>query len=306
MKNQIKALLIAAIGVCTVLSCNTVKMASEKKSYPAFFKIGHRGTRGLMPENTIPAMKVGLAEGANTVEIDLHITKDGKVIVYHDESFNPDYTLMPDGSPIPVAERKKYTFYQNNYDQLRLFDVGTKPYPAYPKQKRMKAYAPLMGELIDSVELYAKANNMAPAYYLIEVKSAEKTDGFDQPAPEEFMKIVMAELDAKKLGSRLIMQSFDMRPLQVLHRTHPQVALGYLTSDKTTTFEGDLTKLGFNPAFYNPYYKLVTADMVKKCHEKGILITPWTVNTVAEMKAVKSLGVDGIITDYPNFFKEVE
>ncbi|MFD2147027.1 glycerophosphodiester phosphodiesterase family protein [Mucilaginibacter antarcticus] len=274
-----------------------------KKDISIIFKIGHRGTRGLMPENTIPAMEVGLAEGANTVEIDVHITKDGKVIVYHDESFNPDYTLMPDGGPIPVGDRKKYTFYQNNYDVLRSFDIGTKPYPAYPKQKRTKTYAPLMGELVDAVDAYTKANKMAPAYFLIEVKSAEKTDGIDQPAPEEFMKIVMAELDTKKLGSRLIMQSFDMRPLQVLHRTHPNVALGYLTSDKTTTFEGDIAKLGFNPTFYNPTYKLVTADMVKKCHDKGILITPWTVNTVADMKAVKALGVDGIITDYPNFFR---
>jgi glycerophosphoryl diester phosphodiesterase len=306
MKNQTKGLLIAAIGICAALSCKTVKMASDVKKYPTFFKIGHRGTRGLMPENTIPAMNAGLAEGANTVEMDLHITKDGKVVVYHDESFNPDYTLMPDGSEIPVKERTKYTFYQMNYDEIRKFDIGTKPYPAYPKQKRMRSYAPLIGEMIDSVDLFAKANKLPPPFYLIEIKSAEKTDGFDQPAPDEYMKIVMKVLDAKNLGNRMIIQSFDMRPLQVIHRTHPKVATGYLTSDKTTTFEGDVAKLGFNPIFYNPYYKLVTADMVKKCHDKGILITPWTVNTVAEMKAIKGLGVDGIITDYPNYFREIE
>jgi glycerophosphoryl diester phosphodiesterase len=305
MKKQTKALFIAALGVGTLLACKTVKMATEKKDYPAFFKIGHRGTRGLMPENTIPAMNTGLAEGANTVEMDLHITKDGKVVVYHDESFNPDYTLMPDGGEIPVKDRKKYTFYQMNYDDIRKFDIGTKPYPAYPKQKRMRSYAPLIGEMIDSVDIFAKSRNLPAPIYLIEIKSAEKTDGFDQPAPEEFMKIVMKVLDEKKLGSRMIIQSFDMRPLQVIHRTHPNVATGYLTSDKTTTFEADIAKIGFNPTFYNPYYKLVTADMVKKCHEKGILITPWTVNTIAEMKTIKGLGVDGIITDYPNFFRDL-
>ncbi len=298
-------LLIGGVGAAvTLLSFKMSKPAADR-AYPSFFKIGHRGTRGLMPENTIPAMNVGLAEGANTVEMDLHLTKDGKVVVYHDESFNPDYTLMPDGSEIPVKERKKYTFYQMNYDEIKKFDIGTKPYPAYPQQKRLKSYAPLIGEMIDSVDRYAKAKKLPPPIYLIEVKSAEKGDGFDQPAPEEYMKIVMKVLDAKKLGDRMIIQSFDMRPLQVVHRTHPKVALGYLTSDKTTTFEGDLTKLGFTPEFYNPHYKLVTADMVKKCHDKGILITPWTVNTVAEMKAVKALGVDGIITDYPNYFREL-
>jgi glycerophosphoryl diester phosphodiesterase len=76
-------------------------------------------------------------------------------------------------------------------------------------------------------------------------------------------------------------------------------------SDKTTTFEGDIAKLGFKPTFYNPTFKLVTAEMVKKCHAKGIMITPWTVNTIADMKAVKGLGVDGIITDYPNYFREL-
>lgn len=304
---KIQNILVAGITASLLVSVafKSVKTTSAKRDYPSFLKIGHRGTRGLMPENTIPAMNIGLSEGANVVEMDLHITKDGKVVVYHDESFNPDYTLMPDGSEIPVKERKKYTFYQMNYDEIRKFDIGTKPYPAYPQQKRLKSYAPLIGEMIDSVDQYAKSKKLPPPYYLIEVKSAEKTDGFDQPAPDEYMKIVMKVLDSKKLGNRMIIQSFDMRPLQVVHKTHPKVALGYLTSDKTTTFERDIEKLGFTPTFYNPHYKLVTADMVKKCHDKGILITPWTVNTVAEMKAVKDLGVDGIITDYPNYFREL-
>ncbi|GAA4084618.1 glycerophosphodiester phosphodiesterase family protein [Mucilaginibacter panaciglaebae] len=288
------------------LSCNSLKPASYKKSYPTFFKVGHRGTRGLMPENTIPAMEKGIEVGANMVEMDVHITKDGQVIVYHDESFDPTYTLMPNGSDIPVKERTRYTFYQMNYADIKPFIIGTKAYPAYPQQQSLKTYTPLLGELIDSVDAYTQAKGLPGVYYLVEIKSAEKTDGFDQPAPAEYMKKVMNVLKPKKLGKRLIIQSFDMRPLQVLHSEYPEIALGYLTSDKTLSVAGDISKLGFAPMFYNPYGKLITAEMVKQCHEKGMLIAPWTINTVAEMRHFKSIGVDGIITDYPNLFKELQ
>ncbi len=280
-------------------------MSSGKTAMPAFLKIGHRGTRGLMPENTIPSMQKAIELGANVIELDVHVSKDNKLIVYHDESFNPDYTTMPGGGEIPKQERQKYTFYQMNYEEIRKFDVGSKPYPAYPQQQRMVTYAPLLSELIDSVEAFTKSKQLAPVYYLVEVKSKENTDGVEQPAPELYMKLMMDVLDRFNLGSRLIVQSFDMRPLQVLHRTHPGVALGFLTGDKTATFEQNLSRLGFAPVFYNPHFSLVDAGLIKKAHARGIKVTPWTVNNLPEMKRLKSLRVDGIITDYPNLFKDL-
>ena len=271
--------------------------------YPAFFKVGHRGTRGLMPENTIPAMEKGIEVGANTVELDIHISKDGQVLVYHDESFNPDYTSMPDGGDIPKEERKKYTFYQMNYAEIRKFIIGRKEYPAYPQQQRMDCYTPLLGEMIDSVEAFTKARKLPGVYWLVEIKSNEKTDGFDQPAPEEFIKILMPVLDARHLGSRLVVQSFDMRPLQVIHRLRPEIKLGFLTDDKHAGFEENINKLGFIPAFYNPNYHLATPELVKQCHDKKILIEPWTVNTSEVVQQMKALGVDGIISDYPNLLQ---
>src|SRR5205809_6796817 len=96
-------------------------MSESEQPYPRFFKVGHRGTRGLMPENTIPAMIKAIEVGANTIETDVHITKDGKVLVYHDESFNPDYTTKPDGSDIAKTDRQQYIFYQMNYAEIRPF-----------------------------------------------------------------------------------------------------------------------------------------------------------------------------------------
>jgi glycerophosphoryl diester phosphodiesterase len=309
MKLQIENLLLTFLFIMSgvaLTSCSTTKkMTAAKTTVPGFMKIGHRGTRGLMPENTIPSMTKAIEVGANTIEFDVHITKDKKVVVYHDESFNPEYTTKPDGSEINNDDRAKYTFYQMNYNEIRPFIIGQKHYPAYPQQQRMNSYAPLLLDLIDSVEAYTNSHNLLPVYYLLEVKSKEKTDGVEQPAPEEYMDIMMKELAQKQLGNRLIIQSFDMRPLKVLHKTHPGIALGFLTNDKKTTVEENLSLLGFNPTFYNPIFSLCDKTLVDKCHAKGIRVTPWTVNDLNEMKKQKALNVDGIITDYPNLFKDL-
>jgi glycerophosphoryl diester phosphodiesterase len=297
------ALMAYAIGVAgsIMTACNTPRhTTTADKGLPEFYKVGHRGTRGLMPENTVPAMIKGLETGANTIEFDVHITKDGQVVVYHDASFTPSYTTKPDGSDISAAERARYTFYQMNYDSIRTFIIGEKPYPAYPEQQRLRSHAPLLSELIDSVEAYTQAHHLPPAYYLLEIKSSAKTDGTEQPSPEEYMRVLMGVKQLQPLGQRLLIQSFDMRPLQVLHRTHPHIKLGFLTSDKKGTFEQHLGQLGFTPFFYNPEYHLVTPELVSKCHAKQIRIVPWTVQDPAEMKRLRTTGVDGIITDYPN------
>lgn len=302
------ALLVACmcigIGV-NVTACKVMQTVNSTSTYPSFFKIGHRGARGLMPENTIPAMKKAIDVGANMIEVDVHITKNGKVVVYHDDSFDPNYTLMPDGSEIPEIDRKKYTFYQMDYKEIKPFLIGTKKYLQFPDQQRLASYTPELVELIDSVEDYSKSINLPAVYYLIEIKSNPSTDGFAQPSPEEYVKILMNVVNPKKLGKRLIIQSFDMRPLKILHRDYPKVALGYLTGDHKIGFEENITKLGFNPTFYNPQQGLVNASLIKACHDRDILIAPWTVQTISEMKAMKALGVDGIITDYPNLLKEL-
>jgi glycerophosphoryl diester phosphodiesterase len=300
------AIFFSAVMAGTLACTSSGKVSATKQSYPAFLNIGHRGARGLMPENTIPSMIKAIEAGANVIEVDVHLTRDDKVIVYHDASFNPDYTTLPNGQEIAKEERKKYTFYQMNYSDARPFVIGMKPYSLFPQQQRINSYAPLLSELIDSVEAFTKSKNITPVYYLVEVKSNAKTDGVEQPSPERYMEVLIADLKPKQLGQRLIIQSFDMRPLQVLHRKHPEIALGFLTDKRNTTLEENLEQLGFIPAFYNPNYQLLTPELVKKCHDKNIRITPWTVNEEAQMKQIKTTGVDGIITDYPNLLSRVQ
>lgn len=276
--------------------CTAYKQASQSSPI-TFYKIGHRGTRGYMPENTIPSMKKALDLGANTIEFDVHVTKDNKVVVNHDAAINPIYNSLPGKQNPDKADVKSHILYQMDYDQIREIIVGGKPYPQFHKQSTVASYMPLLTELIDSMENYSgkKVN------YLLEIKGYPKSDGIEQPAPEEYMKLLMNGFNYKKLGKRLIIQSFDERYLQILNRDYPEIELGYLANK--ASLEEDLKKMGFKPAFYNPQFNSVTKELVDKCHSNTIKITPWTVNTSTDVKQMKEFGVDGVITDYPDLLK---
>ena len=259
---------------------------------------GHRGGMGLMPENTIASMLNGVKTGVRTLELDLNITSDGKVVVSHDQWMSSAIMLKPDGSEITPAEEKSMALYKMTYDSIRRFDAGTKPNVRFPKQARLKTYKPLLSDLIDSVEAYVKKNKLKPVYYNIETKSTPAGDGIYNPAPAVFVKIMMDVINSKHINKRVIIQSFDVRTLQVLHKTDPKMKLSYLVGK--IDVDEDLKKLGFTPDIYSPYYTFVNADIVKKAHEDKMLILPWTVDEEKDMKALADMGVDGIISNYPD------
>jgi len=292
-------LLLACLILAT--SCS-VKQGNMKKEpeLPKFDTEGHRGARGLMPENTIPAMIHAIDLGVTTIEMDCHVTKDNKVIVAHDDSLNPAHTLKPDGTDLEPRSEKEYILYQMTYDQLRKYDVGSKFFKAYPQQKKQKAYIPLLSDLIDSVQAHIKATGKKQVFYNIETKSSVKGDGILQPEPEEFVRLVMEQIEKKGITPWVIIQSFDVRTLQVLNKKYPHVKTALLVSK--SDLETNLGLLGFMPTIYSPNYKLVDQDLVKQAHAKGLKVIPWTVNTKEEINQLKSYGVDGIISDYPNLF----
>ena len=284
------------IGLVCLLLCSHLLLAQAKLN-----RQGHRGCRGLMPENTIPAMKKALDLGVQTLELDVVISKDKQVVVSHDPYMSADISTKPDGTPVTTEEQKTINLYQLTYADIKKFDVGSKPHPQFGQQQKFRAYKPLLTELIDSVDAYAKAKGMPLPMFNIEIKSSPQTDGVYHPAPDEFVKLVMNICQKKNLAKRYNIQSFDARPLQLIHKQYPDVVLAYLTANTKTPAE-NLATLGFTPNAYSPYYKSVTSETVKACHEQGMVIIPWTVNTKSEIESLIALGVDGIITDYPNFF----
>ena len=255
-----------------------------------------------MPENTIPAMKKAVDVGANVLELDVQISKDGQVMVAHDPRLNPAITLLPNGEEIPKDDVDKYILHQMNYADIRRFDVGSKYNPDFPDQQKMKVYIPLLGELIDAVEQYTATKGLPPVIYNIEIKADPAKDGFYQPAPAELVKRVMDVVNKKEIGNRFYLQSFDIRQIQEVHRQYPQVVTGFLTSDKNTSLAQNISRIGFIPDIYSPHYKLVTDSLIAESHRNGMKLIPWTVNSSEEIENLQQMGVDGIITDYPNLF----
>lgn len=288
----------------------------------------HRGGMTLMPENTIAAMLNGVKIGAKTLELDVVISSDGKVVVSHDAYMSADFMRKPDGSDIKKEEERSMALYKMTYDSISRFDAGSKPHPRFPAQVKMKTYRPLLSDLIDSVEAYVKANKLKPVYYNIETKISPDGDGVYNPVPEVFVKTMMDVIEKKSIKDRLIIQSFDVRTLQILHKSTPGVKLSLLTFDtkaamaklkaqglsaedekkmkQSALFKGksgleeDLRKLGFKPDIYSPYYSTVDPVMVAKAHAMDMLILPWTVDEEKDMVELGKMGVDGIITDSPD------
>lgn len=260
---------------------------------------GKAGCRGIMPENTIAGMIKALELGVTTLEMDAVISKDKQVVLSQEPYFNHEISLTPAGKAISFKDEKKHNIYQMDYAEVKKYDVGSKVHARFPGQQKIKTYKPLLAETIDSVERYVKLNKLAKPDYSIETKLIRKGDNEFQPEPAEYVELIMKIVKAKKLEKRVIIQSFDVRTLQYLHQKYPKIRTSLLIDEKED-FENNIKKLGFLPTIYSPYSVLVGKTLVDKCHALGIKIIPWTINSTKEISYLMNLGVDGIITDYPN------
>ncbi|HRG88226.1 MAG TPA: glycerophosphodiester phosphodiesterase family protein [Chitinophagales bacterium] len=253
---------------------------------------GHRGARGLYPENTIAGFIEALKLGVNTLEMDVVISKDGQVVLSHDPTINCEICDY-------CGDGKEKRIYQLDYNTIKTIDCGSKGNSKFPEQKKMYAVKPLLTDVIDSVEAFIRRSNLTPVYYNIETKSTPVGDGTEHPAPDVFAKMLYDVLKQKGILNRSIVQSFDPRTLQAIHKTDATVTTALLVFN-ADGFTKNIKRLGFTPAIYSPNYLLVNSKLVKACHAKSIKIIPWTVNDEDKMKKMKELGVDGIISDYPD------
>ena len=266
---------------------------------------GHRGCRGLMPENTLPAMLKAIDLGVTTLEMDAVITKDSQVVLSHEPFMSHEIATKPDGTFITPEEEKKYNIYQMTYAEVMQYDVGLKPHPRFPQQQKLKVVKPLLKEVIDNAEAYAKQKRRT-IFYNIETKSTPLGDNLFHPSPDRFVELLMQVLKEKGVVERVIIQSFDPRTLQYLHRRYPKVKTALLIEDfDKRSMPEQLQQLGFTPTIYSPHYSHVTEAVVQACHQKGMKVIPWTVNELELMVRLKKIGVDGLISDYPNLFAQM-
>jgi glycerophosphoryl diester phosphodiesterase len=288
----------------TTMNNKAIKSTSEDLG-ASFDKQGHRGCRGLMPENTIPAMITALGLGVTTLEMDVVITKDKKVILSHEPFFNHEITTKPDGSFVNEKEEKSLNIYNMTYAETQKYDVGLKPHPRFPQQKKMAATKPLLSQVFNTIQKEMMVRKRSYPYFNIETKCMPATDNIYHPKPEEFVELLMAVIKENQMEDLVIIQSFDFRTLQYIHKKYPQIKTAMLVeaTDKNS-FRKQIKDIGFVPTIYSPEHILVTENLINECHEQKMKIIPWTVNDKERIKFLKNLGVDGIITDYPNLFNE--
>ena len=263
---------------------------------------GHRGCRGLMPENTIEAFKKAIDLGVETLELDVIISKDRKVVVSHEPQFNPAITTKPDGSFF--KEMNESNLYLLNYSEIKKYDVGLKFNPTFPEQKKIAAYKPLLTEVIDEVNAYLKVKGRASIKYNIEIKSLPNEYNLTQPGVNEFVDLVLKTIGKKIPAKLLTLQSFDFNVLKRLHelnRIKKKYDISVLIEpEDNNEIDFNIEKLGFKPDIWSPYFKVLNTESVKYLHKLNIRVIPWTVNTEKDMEYLKNIGCDGLISDYPN------
>lgn len=266
---------------------------------------GHRGCRGLLPENSIQAMLKAIDLGVTTLEMDVVISKDNQVVLSHEPFLSYEIALDLNGKEIEEKEEKSYNLYQMNYEQIKQYDCGTKIHPRFLEQQKIKTYKPLLSEVIDSVEHYIKIKHPGKKiYYNIETKTTIEGDGIFHPKTEDFVNLMVKVIKEKQIDNRVFIQSFDVRTLGFLHKEYPEFKTVLLIENELSIDE-NLKLLGFKPDVYSPYFKLLDKKKVNQLHQQNIKVIPWTVNEKKDMQQIIKMKVDGIISDYPNRYFEV-
>lgn len=268
----------------------------------AFDLQGHRGCRGLMPENSIPGFLKAVALGVTTLEMDVAISADGKVVVTHDLFISPEICVNEIG--LDIKKDKKILIYDLDYEDIKAFDCGIKGNDRFPEQQKVSVYKPLLQEVIDTVEQFVNIRHLSPVQYNIELKSIPGKDDISQPSPGVFTDLVYEVMKDRLPATRVIIQSFDSRILVFWKSKFPTYRLSFLTSSSQAPAR-QLQILGFAPDIYSPNYRTISAADVKALHDDNIAVIPWTVNDIKSMKKMINYGVDGLITDYPSRYLEI-
>jgi glycerophosphoryl diester phosphodiesterase len=220
-------------------------------------------------------------------------------VVSHEPWLNAKICLDAKGHALNEKKKEEVNLYKMDYKEIVKCDCGSRGNPSFPEQKAIFAYKPLLSDVVNEVRQYVKKAGKSMPQFNIEIKSGPSSDGIFTPEVNVFAEIVRKEIKKLKIQDISSIQSFDPRALRYLHKKDKELVLVYLV-EKVEDVKQQIDLLGFTPAIYSPYFEKVTSATVDQCHKMGMKIVPWTVNDTEQMKKLILLGVDGIITDYPD------
>ncbi|MEM6697381.1 MAG: glycerophosphodiester phosphodiesterase family protein [Bacteroidota bacterium] len=260
----------------------------------------HRGGRGVVPENSIAAFLTMLNyKEITTLELDLCVSKDRFLIVSHEPWMSAEICNEPDGTPITKAKEKQYNIYEMDYVDIVKYDCGSRGNERFPGQRKLRVTKPRLGDVVTIVDRSTVDKEAPYLHYNIEMKSSPEGDKIYHPAPADFAKLLVDQIVFLGIRKRVTVQSFDPRALQAVRNIDPTIPLSLLVENEDGV-EANLNALGFTPQVYSPYHELLTESVVKGLQDQSMRVVPWTVNEVDRMKELIAMGVDGIITDYPD------
>ena len=249
---------------------------------PRMLVIGHRGARAVAPENTIAAFETAMRGGADWLELDLNVTRDGVLVVSHDPELKP---------PICIGPRDQAIIHELTLAEVRQWDCGAARNPAFPRQQ------PVPGTRMPTFDEVLALAGRGDFGFLVEIKSYPKRPELT-PSPAAYARMVIQALRRHKLEARAIVQSFDFRTLVEMKRQAPDIRLAALYNGPPRDFVS-ISKEGGGAQIVAPEFKLVTAGRVEEAHRAGLQVVPWTANTREVWETLVAAGVDGIITDDP-------
>jgi glycerophosphoryl diester phosphodiesterase len=287
---------------------------------------GHRGARGLMPENTLPGFATALAIGVTTLELDLAVTRDLQVVVSHNPRLEPELARDANGEWL---KKSSPVINSMTLEMVKSYDVGrlnpaTRYAERYPEQQRLDGVqVPTLNEVF---ELANKSGNQSVRFN-IEVKINPEYPELTLP-PRKFVALVIKVVRSHEMGDRVSLQSFDWQVLQAVQDLAPDVTTSYLTANQRwlnnlqTGMPGpspwlnglDIDDFDGNAAraikaaggdIWSSYHQEVDADAIKNAHDLGLKVSVWTVNETGRMRELIAMDVDAIITDYPDRLRQV-
>ena len=286
---------------------------------------GHRGARGLAPENTLPAFERALALGVTTLELDIAITSDGVLVIHHDSTLNPDTTRDSTGR---FLERRGPPIRSLSWAELQTYDVGRlKPGSDYGK--RYPDQQPVDGTRIPRLsDLFDLVKRLGDDKVRFDIETKlTPTKPEETLAPEPFAHAVVAEIRKAGMAARSQIQSFDWRTLQVVQAIAPEIRTVYLTAQQSWLDnigagrpEGSAWTAGFQHrehgsvpkmikaaggSYWSAYFGDLDSEKVKEAQSLGLKVVVWTVNDPAVMSRMLDWGVDGLITDRPDLARKL-
>ena len=304
--------------------CLVLALLALPSCAPAFDLEGHRGTRGLAPENTLAAFRRALAIGVTTLETDLAVTRDGVLVLSHDPYLNPALTRDASGAWLTQQGANIHAL---ELTQLRRFDVG-RLNPAHAYARNWPQQVPADGERVPTFdELVALVRARSTTVRLNIETKITPTSGEAVPAPDAFARLVIAALERSGMAERTTVQSFDWRTLIAIKRLRPRQATACLTIESESMNTNLVDATGASPwhaglraaahgsvprlaqaagcEIWSMFWRNLTPELAAEAHALGLKLLPWTVNDPVDMARLIELGVDGLITDYPDRLRQV-